>query len=764
MSPRRALTVLLAFALAALVGHAWTLAPAPRSASAPPEVFSAARANRHLTAIAQRPRRIGSPDHARVRAYLMAELRSLGLTVEVQERLVDRPHGAATSFAVVRNIVAERRGARGSGQALLLIAHYDTRSMTPGASDDGYGVAALLETLRALGAGSPLANDLLVLISDGEEVGLFGARAFITHHPRARDVGMVINFEARGNSGAAMVFQTSEGNGALIRALAEGAPHVASSSLSHAVYRRMPNDTDLTWWLPRTPALNIANIGGLARYHAPTDTIDNADLGTLQHHGSYALSLARSFGSMPLPPAIEPDAQSFNVGPLFLQHPGTWVMPLSLGAALLLVLFVIAGAVRGSVRPLGALIAFLGAALTAIAAAAVALLGWWLAEAIHPAYAQIHAARPLLWHALLAAFVMIGVAFAMSAQALLSPRVRAAEVFAGTSALFVLLSILAAIHEPGAAFFFTWPALFALFVGLVLAIARGFDSPSPAAFTLAILAPLPAIALLAPFATQLIAAFGPAGAPAPALIVTLLALLAAPAIDLAVGSGRQQAITALGLAAAVFIAANLVPPFDRAYPRPDTLFFAVDADARRAFWLSPDRAPDAWTEAVLSHATMRDAIPLPFPFREGAGILAAEVAAVDEPAPDVAVVEESRTRAGRALRLRVKAPPGAELLAVEVDGDVIRAEVMAVRASLRPRGLSFRFHAPPEAGIEVDLTTSSPEPITVRVVSQRPGFPDKASPQPGLRPPGLMAKPGMMPPWDELLESDMTLVARTFVW
>jgi hypothetical protein len=51
--------------------------------------------------------------------------------------------------------------------------------------------------------------------------------------------------------------------------------------------------------------------------------------------------------------------------------------------------------------------------------------------------------------------------------------------------------------------------------------------------------------------------------------------------------------------------------------------------------------------------------------------------------------------------------------------------------------------------------------VEVRAVSQRPGFPAAAKPEMGPRPDGLMAKPGMMPPWGKLLESDMTIVART---
>jgi hypothetical protein len=75
-------------------------------------------------------------------------------------------------------------------------------------------------------------------------------------------------------------------------------------------------------------------------------------------------------------------------------------------------------------------------------------------------------------------------------------------------------------------------------------------------------------------------------------------------------------------------------------------------------------------------------------------------------------------------------------------------------------GLTLRFFAPPAAGVEIAITTASMDRVVVRAVSQRAGFPAEAG-APGARPPEAMAKPGMMAPWDVLLESDTTIVART---
>ena len=92
-------------------------------------------------------------------------------------------------------------GRDGQRQGALLMAHYDSVPNSPGASDDGAAVASLLETLRALRGGPRLKNDVIFLFTDGEEVALLGSKAFVEEHPWARDVGLVLNFEARGYTG-----------------------------------------------------------------------------------------------------------------------------------------------------------------------------------------------------------------------------------------------------------------------------------------------------------------------------------------------------------------------------------------------------------------------------------------------------------------------------------------------------------------------------------------------------------------------------------
>jgi hypothetical protein len=214
--------------------------------SAPADQFSAGRAKAHLQQIAREPHSIGTAANQRVRDYLVEQLTALGAEVRV-ERTIGITHYARQIYAgTAENIVATVKGSA-SSRAVMLSSHYDSVPESPGAADAGSGVAAILEVLRALRAGAPLQNDLLILITDGEEEGLIGAAGFVRDHPDlAQRVGVVLNFEARGSSGPALMFETSEGNGWITREFARVAPYPMGSSLAYAVYKRLPNNTDMT--------------------------------------------------------------------------------------------------------------------------------------------------------------------------------------------------------------------------------------------------------------------------------------------------------------------------------------------------------------------------------------------------------------------------------------------------------------------------------------------------------------------------------------
>src|SRR5262249_23057660 len=153
---------------------------------------------------------------------IMKELSAAGLEPQLQQTIGINRAARPLRVGVVENILAKLKGTT-DGKSVLLVSHYDSMPNSFGASDNGSGVAALLETLRALKTGPALKNDVVFLFSDGEESGLLGSKVFVDEHAWAKNIGVVLNLDARGNSGPAMMFETSEDNGWLIREFAKAA-------------------------------------------------------------------------------------------------------------------------------------------------------------------------------------------------------------------------------------------------------------------------------------------------------------------------------------------------------------------------------------------------------------------------------------------------------------------------------------------------------------------------------------------------------------
>ncbi|MNS65257.1 Aminopeptidase YwaD precursor [compost metagenome] len=329
----------LAFLLAV-----WTTqVPKPRPLDAPAAAFSAARAMTDIEQIARAPHPVGSAEHARVRAYLTARMTQSGLSPQEQTgplspgaiQRLKRAGGdpeAANNQAI--NLIGVLPGKDRSQPAVMLMAHYDTVIGSPGAADDSTGVGAVLEAVRAIQARGPVERDLVVLLTDAEELGLDGARIFFGGHPLRDRIGAVVNLEARGGGGRAAMFETGREAGPTVdlfrRAAARADGGTTATSLAVFMYEQMPNGTDFT--IPKDRGiggLNFAFIGRPAQYHSADATPENLDQGGLQHLGSQALESADALLRAPALPAKGPNTVYADVfGRLTLSHSATmgWLL------------------------------------------------------------------------------------------------------------------------------------------------------------------------------------------------------------------------------------------------------------------------------------------------------------------------------------------------------------------------------------------------------------------------------------------------------
>lgn len=472
--------------------------PAVQLGAQPPEAFSTERALQHARAIAERPHPLGSPDQARVRDYLVRTLADLGLAVEVQRASVRRQRrSGAIVTGQVENVIARLPGTANT-RAVLLAAHYDSVPAGPGANDDGAAVAALLETARALKAGPPPRNDVIILLTDGEEAGLLGAQAFLERPGVAGALGVAFNFEARGADGPALMFETSPQNGALVRAFAQTAPAVFANSLSYEVYRLLPNDTDFSLFKAAgVPGLNFAFIDGYTAYHTANDRLERLHVAGMQQHGQTALALARAFGARDLHDLRAPNLVYFDLfGRVLLAYPGWLALPLALLLALGWLALLRRGLRAGSLTP-GRLLR--GALLLPLAMVLALLLGLAAAPLLgapHPEFAvRGDTNSPGLNLAGLAALTLALVALMFGWA---RPRLGLANLAAGALLCWVLLALLCAALLPGASYLFTWAPAAGL-AGLWPLV--GPDDPEQALarrWPALLLCALPALLLLAP--------------------------------------------------------------------------------------------------------------------------------------------------------------------------------------------------------------------------------------------------------------------------
>ncbi len=254
--------------------------------------FDEARARAHIDMLAgtigSRP--TGSPANVRARLYIVAELQRYGFTVRVQEtRAVDPQQGVT---APVANIIASRDGER--PDAIALTSHYDSVPEAAGALDTALGVATCLEAARVL-VEQPMRHSLFVIITDGEELGLLGARVAVTDPEIARRVRAFLNFDGTGAAGPMLLFETGPGWGAPLDAWARGAAAPEGASYSTEIYRRLPNDTDFTAF--RTlgaSGLNFAPVDDSYAYHTDRDVPARVQAGTLAHGIVNAISTVRT--------------------------------------------------------------------------------------------------------------------------------------------------------------------------------------------------------------------------------------------------------------------------------------------------------------------------------------------------------------------------------------------------------------------------------------------------------------------------------------
>jgi hypothetical protein len=634
---------MLGLAAALIAGFAifyfGVVTPKPLPADAPASAFSATRAMVDVRAMGSTAHPLGSAANARVRDYLVARMQALGLNPQIQRDQSFYARGPFISGGTVENVIGTLPGRDRSAPALALMAHHDSVAGSPGAADDTAGTASALEIIRAIKAGGVPARDVMLVITDGEEAGLLGAKAFFDDNPLAAHVGYIVNMEARGGGGQAAMFETAANNGADIGLYRRTAQAPSSNALTVFIYQHMPNDTDFTVAKQHGKVgLNYAFIGRQFDYHSPSSTPEALDVGALQHMGAQALPTVRAlaFGALP---GRAPDVAYGNLlGGLTAAYP-LWMGWVLLGGALILILAGAARARRLEALSLADVARGVGASLYVFTASGAVLelarratgvgSGWIEGRAIlarFPAFelmmlavavGAVMAAAAFAgkersrWVAGAAALIaglaaslfggfdmaglVLGVAGGIIGVASFGAPGRLAGSWTGLLVTAAVAAAAAQILAPTAAYVLAWPLLVA-----ALASALSSAGASQAGWTRAatLVAAALALAWIGALFHGLLQGLDMAILAAAPTWIAALAIwpLAFPDSPDKARLWPAETVVAVGLALAAWL--HLTSPWTARHPNSVEPLYVVDPAAGKA-WRASDLAPDAWTLDVM---------------------------------------------------------------------------------------------------------------------------------------------------------------------
>lgn len=464
----------------------------PRSvtpANAPPDRFSAERAMAHLPVIAREPHPAGSPAQARVRDYLIQQLSAMGLETEVQRT------------RAVENVVARLRGTDPTG-AIVVLAHYDSVAAGPGAADNGSGVAALLEIMRALAAGPAPHNDVIALFDDSEELPdpYTGTKAFVREHPWMADVRVAISLDTAVR-GPIVTNETGPRNGWLVQALARAYTGGVWTSLSGG------GGYDYT-------PFREAGIQGLAlednypfkEQHTAHDLPEIVSAASVQQMGEQTLAIARELGGLDLGDPWGEHETYFSVPILgFIHYPQAWTVPLAIAAGVLMVLALGLALWRGLVVAFWTILVttvLAGIGINALWAGVPDLMGWetyrwpdW--PEVIPPHGELVAA----------VFALLVLGLAVVGYILVRRWSARTDWSLAGLALFLIPAVALAVGLPRAAYVPAWPVLIGS-LGWIAAVISGRTRMAWSVDVATILAAVPLVVFFLPLLPAVIMSDG----------------------------------------------------------------------------------------------------------------------------------------------------------------------------------------------------------------------------------------------------------------
>jgi hypothetical protein len=725
--------------------------------------FSAAKAQETLSYLLRDrvPHPMGSDANRRVKDRVIEKLRETGVAVEVQHALGCSEGAPHCGF--VENVIGTLPG--DTDDTIVLMAHYDSTTNSPGAGDDGAGVAAVIETVRLLAAearrrGNPYRNSIQAVITDGEEEGLFGAEAFFAEYPGASNTRTLINIEGSGSAGPSNLLRSSPGSGDLVTLYRQTAPHPMASSIATEIFERMPNDTDFSVAMRAgVKGLDFAFAGERTHYHTPLDTVENLNLGTLQHHGDNILPLLRELAEVDLT-SIDGEYSYTTMFDIWLQWRESLSLPLAcLGALLLLIsIFTRRRIVSVARTALGIVAALVILVFTIVCCVAALMIAQRLAGGMPGWPGTIWP-----WRLMLLSAATLGTCLS---GAPIARRLGFHAMLNGAWFWIAVLSLSAAAVAPLAASPFLVPLLVMACLAVIVSLIDR-EGDSVGWLIVAIAGALAAVVYLGGLIPLLEESQGYELAPAFYVPLALCLLLLTPLFSLSHGARDTRGdgesrlptrwlVVACTLALLVAAIGLLTTPlYTEARPRQVSLRYVQDLDRGTAKWwaLANPPLPSAMSQVV--DFEYQEAI---VPGLPNSGLVATakfepwpgatssyddtlsetdENSQTDETGGQtLEVLHDESTVEGRQVTLRLRSLRGSTVLRLAIDrrSELTSVEIAGRNASHLPTGSPTREYdlisvfAPPADGVEVVLGLGSRERHEHIVMDVDLELPESAAP------------------------------------
>jgi len=567
--------------------------------------FSIKNAQTHLKIISKEPHYTGSKGHLIVQNYIVNELNKMGLSPKVENQVAINKWRSSTNTA---NITASIKGYE-TGKSLVLLSHYDSRHHSSlGASDAGSGVVTILEGIRAfLAKNKKPKNDIHIVFTDAEEIGLIGAQAFIDSSPLAKNIGLVINYEARGSGGPSyMLMETNGKNSQLLTEFIKAKPNYpVANSLMYSIYKMLPNDTDLTIFRENGDinGLNFAFIGDHFDYHTEQDSFERLDIETLIHQADYFTTTLNYFAYSDLSNLNSEVDQVYTNFPFvtLLHFPFSWILPLLIFSVIIFtfLLFIGIKSARMSIKSItSGFIPFLS---SLVACLVVSILLWKLIVFLYPSYNDILHGFTYNGYQYIIAFSFLNFWIVFRIYQSFFLKHKAVDLLVAPLFFWIILNFLIFIYLKGAAYFIV-PVYFAL---LILGLLIFLKNNKSLKVILATLLSVPLVYIFAPQLRMFPVGLGLSNLFITGGFIVLMFGLLVPVFKSI--SSNKFYIIAIGFCSFLFF---LMASFNSDYNvnnrKPNSIVFINDVDKNESYWATYDNVLDDFTQQFFEDYIVQD--------------------------------------------------------------------------------------------------------------------------------------------------------------